>query len=480
MQQTRRFLDENFLLSNDTAVQLYRQYAEPQPVIDYHCHLPPDAIAEDRPFRDLTHLWLAGDHYKWRAMRTNGVDEHYVTGDATPWEKFLKYAETVPATLRNPLYHWTHMELAKPFGINGRLLDGTTAREIWDTCNEKLREPAFSPRGLLRQFRVEVVCTTDDPADDLRHHRALLAEKEDPGFVMLPAFRPDKVLATQDPATWNEYINRLSAASGRDIRTFDEAMAALEDRAGFFALHGCVLSDHGIEEPYADVYTATEVSGAFATLRGGGAIEEAAGRRLRSAFLHELGRLYARLGWTQQFHLGAIRNNNTRLFRRLGPDTGFDSIGDFPYAKALARLLDRLDCTNELPRTILYNLNPADNEMIATMIGNFQDGSVPGKMQFGSGWWFNDQRDGMIRQIEALSNMGLLYRFVGMLTDSRSFVSYSRHEYFRRLLCDIMGRDIEAGLLPGDLALSGDLVERVCYRNAKDYFGFTRPAEVPA
>jgi glucuronate isomerase len=456
----RTFLTENFLLHSDLARELYHKYAKNEPIFDYHCHLPPDQIAANKTFRNLYEIWLAGDHYKWRAMRSNGVPEKFCTGDASDWEKFLAFAQTVPYTLRNPLYHWTHMELKRFFGIT-KLLDGTTAKEIWDTANKKLAK--MPVHTILESNRVAVVCTTDDPTDSLEHHRALLNSKLK--TRVYPAWRPDRALTIDQPATWNAWVNKLGA--GGRLADF---LSALEKRLDFFHANGSRLADHGLNYMYADDFTEAGAAVAYANARAGQPIAPADADKFRSFLLHWLGEQYHARGWVMQFHLGALRNNNTRLMRTLGPDTGFDSIGDWPQAAALARYLDRLDQNNRLTKTILYNLNPADNYAFATMLGNFQDGSVPGKIQFGSGWWFLDQKEGMEWQINALSNLGLLSRFVGMLTDSRSFLSYSRHEYFRRLLCDLLARDVKNGELPRDVKLIGSMVRNICFANAKAYF----------
>lgn len=467
------FLSDDFLLQTDTARQLYHQHAAPQPIIDYHCHLPPDQIAQNRQFENLTQVWLYGDHYKWRAMRANGVNERFITGDASDWEKFEKWAETVPYTVRNPLYHWTHLELQRYFGIT-ELLGKSSARRIYDACNAQLRTPEFSVQSLLAKMRVETVCTTDDPADSLEHHRALAAS----GLAtrILPTFRPDKAM-TPEAADYNAYLDRLGAAAGQEIHTYADLLGALRRRHDYFAAHGCRLSDHGLEHLYASDYTEGEAAAAFAKARSGYELDTFEINQLKSALLIFLAELDWEKGWTQQFHLGALRNNNSRALRQLGPDTGWDSIGDFGQGRALSRFLDRLDSRDKLAKTILYNLNPADNELIATMIGNFNDGSVAGKVQFGSGWWFLDQKDGMEKQLNALSNISLLSRFVGMLTDSRSFLSYPRHEYFRRILCNLLGNDVENGELPAELLpWLGEVVENVSYRNAKAYFGFEQGA----
>jgi glucuronate isomerase len=463
------FLTDDFLLQTDTARHLYHEFAAPMPIIDYHCHLPPDQIADDRRFETITQLWLYGDHYKWRAMRTNGVAEHYCTGDAPDREKFMAWAATVPYTLRNPLYHWTHLELRRYFGITD-LLSPTTAGRIYDECTEKLQSPEFSVRGLLRRMNVETICTTDDPTDSLEHHRRV-AES---GFAVqvLPTFRPDRAMAAEDPVAFNAYVNRLEAAGNVTITGLDDFMAALQQRHDFFAEQGGKLSDHGLEHICAEPFTRPEVAALFDRLRAGHALSAAEVRTFKSAMLVWLAEMDWAKGWTQQFHLGALRNNNTRLLGQLGPDTGWDSIGDFDQARALSRLLDGLDSRNKLTKTILYNLNPADNEVMAAMTGNFNDGSVAGKVQFGSGWWFLDQKDGMEKQLNALSNLGLVSRFVGMLTDSRSFLSYPRHEYFRRILCNLFGNDIETGQLPNDIAWTGQIIQNICYHNAKAYFGF--------
>jgi glucuronate isomerase len=465
------FLDDDFLLETETAVRLYHEYAESEPIIDYHCHLSPALIAQNHKFANLTQIWLGGDHYKWRAMRSNGVSERYCTGDASDWEKFEMWARTVPSTLRNPLYHWTHMELRRPFGVGNTLLDPSTARRIYDHCNAKLAEDAFSTQGLLRQFNVVVVCTTDDPVDDLH---AQLAQAQAAGATtrLVPAWRPDRAMALDDAAAWNRYVDQLQAVANTAIASLDDLLAALQKRHDFFHQAGCRLSDHGLERVLALPYTEAEVRGIFAKARGGSPLSPLERDKLGAALLYELALMDHAAGWTQQLHLGAMRNNSTRMLRSLGPDTGFDSIGDFPQAQSLARFLDRLDAQNRLGKTILYNLNPADNEVLATMIGNFQDGTIPGKIQLGSAWWFLDQKDGMERQLGALSALGLLSRFVGMLTDSRSFLSYSRHEYFRRLLCNLLGGDVEKGLLPADFGLLGNMVRDICYRNAREYFGF--------
>jgi glucuronate isomerase len=467
----KAFLDENFLLESKTAERLYHEYAKDQPIIDYHCHLPPDQVADNRRFGTLTQIWLNGDHYKWRAMRSNGVAERYCTGDASDWEKFEMWARTVPYTLRNPLYHWTHMELANPFGVKGKLLNPSTAREIYDHCNSKLAQDSFTTQGLLEHFKVLVVCSTDDPLDSLEAHQRH-GKSASAATKLLPTWRPDKAMAMADLDGWNFWVEKLQDASGADIASFDDFLAAIEKRHTFFHQVGCRVSDHGFEKILAEPYTARQIEGVFAKARAKQALSPFERDQFCSAMIYELAIMDHARGWTQQFHLGALRNNSTRVMRTLGPDTGFDSIGDYPQAAGLARLLDRLDFTNQLCKTIIYNLNPADNEVIATMLGNFQDGSCPGKIQFGAAWWFMDQKDGMERQMNALSALSLLSRFVGMLTDSRSFLSYSRHEYFRRLLCNLLGNDVENGLIPADMDLLGNMVRDICFRNAREYFGF--------
>lgn len=467
----KTFLDKDFLLQTDAAKELYHEHAAKMPIIDYHCHLIPAMVANDYQFKSLTEIWLGGDHYKWRAMRTNGVDERYCTGtDTTDWEKFEKWAETVPYTMRNPLYHWTHLELKTAFGIE-KLLSPKTAREIYDECTAKLQTPEYSARNLMRRYHVEVVCTTDDPVDSLEYHKKC----KDDGFEIkvLPTWRPDKAMAVEVPADFRAYVEKLSDVSGVTISRFDDMIAALRKRQDFFASMGCKLSDHGIEEFYAEDYTPAEIDAIFNKVYGGQMLTQSEILKFKSAMLIVFAEMDAEKGWTQQFHYGAIRNNNTKMFKQLGPDTGFDSIGEFNTAKVMAKFLDKLNSEGKLAKTILYNLNPCANEVIATMLGNFQDGSVPGKIQFGSGWWFLDQKDGMEKQMNALSVLGLLSRFVGMLTDSRSFLSYPRHEYFRRTLCNLIGNDVENGLLPAsEMDFLGQMVENISYYNAKNFFQF--------
>ena len=465
----KKFLDENFLLENKTAEKLYHECAKPMPVIDYHNHLPPDQIANDINFENLTQVWLYGDHYKWRAMRTNGVHESYCTGDKSDYEKFEKWAATVPYTLRNPLYHWTHLELQRYYNIT-KILSADTAKEIYDEASEKLRSAEFSVRGLLRKANVKVLCTTDDPIDSLEHHAKIKAD----GFEIkiLPAFRPDKAMNVDDVATFNAYVDKVEAASNVSVSSYDDYLKALKNRHDFFATMGSSVSDHGLEQIYAEDYTDAEIKNIFAKIRSGKELDYTENLKFKSAALVEFAKWDAEKGWVQQYHLGALRNNNARMMKNLGPDTGWDSIGDFSQGKALAKFLNKLDTTNQLAKTILYNLNPADNEVMATMIGNFNDGSVAGKIQFGSSWWFLDQKDGMVKQMNALSNMGLLSKFVGMLTDSRSFMSYPRHEYFRRILCNMFGTEIENGELPNNMDWVGKVIQDICFNNANSYFGF--------
>jgi len=465
----KAFLDDDFLLNGKTAQRLYHEFAAGLPIIDYHCHLPPDEIAKDINFRNLTHAWLDGDHYKWRAMRANGINEHFVTGKATDEEKFAKWAETVPYTLRNPLYHWTHLELKRYFGID-KILSPATATEIYSEASARLQSEEYSVRNLLQKMKVEVVCTTDDPLDSLEYHQQLKTE----GFAIsiLPAFRPDKAMQVEDTVALNAYINKLQNLSGIAIADFDTYLDALKARHDYFASKGCKLSDHGLEHLYAEDFTETEINAIFKKIRHNYSLMPLEILKFKSAMLYHFALWDHAMGWVQQFHIGALRNNNTRALNNLGPDTGWDSIGDFGQARSLSRFLNKLDKEDRLAKTIIYNLNPADNEVIASMIGNFNDGSVAGKVQFGSAWWFLDQKDGMTKQLNALSNMGLLSRMVGMLTDSRSFLSFPRHEYFRRLLCNLFGEDIDRGELPHDIGWTGKIIRDICYYNAKNYFEF--------
>ncbi|MBC7828957.1 MAG: glucuronate isomerase [Chitinophagaceae bacterium] len=462
------FINEDFLLSNETAKILYYQYAKDLPIIDYHNHLPPDEIAGNKKFKNLTEIWLKGDHYKWRAMRAHGINEKYITGDASDEEKFLQWAKVVPYTIRNPLFHWTHLELQNPFGIL-EYLNESTASSIYNHCNALLEKDNFSTRSLLQHFKVEMVGTTDDPCDDLAAHRQLAVE----GFAtkVLPSFRPDKACVIQHRPVFIEYIRRLEKSSGVRITDIPSFLTALQKRVDYFHENGCRVSDHGFQQLPSSFVLSTAAEKEFADFISS---ENAKPFSEPEAFfgfiLIQLCRMYHAKGWVQQFHLGALRNNNSRMLRVLGPDTGFDSIADISQAASMSRFFDELDNTSQLTKTILYNLNPADNELFATMTGNFNDGTIKGKIQFGSGWWFLDQKDGMEKQLNALSNMGLVSSFIGMITDSRSFLSYSRHEYFRRVLCNLFGAEMERGELPNDEKWIGEIVQNICYYNAKDYF----------
>ncbi len=463
------FITEDFLLTNRKSRHLYHTYAEQEPILDYHCHLPPRDISDNRQFHNLTEIWLEGDHYKWRAMRANGIDERYCTGDASPFEKFQAWAGTVPCTLRNPLYHWTHLELKRYFGIE-ELLSESTARAIWERANAALGTDGLRAKGILGKFKVDVLCTTDDPTDDLSCHRAI--QTSGLSTRVLPAFRPDKALNVHSPEVFNPWVDRLAAASNVDIVCCRDFLDALGSRHEFFHSMGARLSDHGLDRCYARPCSDQTASRIFEKVRDGQAADGDEHEQFASYMMLFFGRLDAAKGWTKQLHLGARRNANTRRFRELGPDSGFDSIGDLPQIEALGAYLDRLDEENSLPKTIVYNLNPSDNYAFAAMIGNFQDGKIAGKLQFGGAWWFLDQREAMEWQINTLSNVGLLSRFVGMLTDSRSFMSYPRHEYFRRVLCNLIGRDIENGEFPDSDELAGPMIRNLCYGNAKRYLAF--------
>jgi len=465
------FLDKHFLLNTKTAQTLYHQYAKQMPVIDYHCHLLPAQIASDHQFQNITEAWLYGDHYKWRAMRTNGIDESYVTGDRSDLEKFQQWAATVPYTLRNPLYHWTHLELQRYFGITD-VLSSKNATEVFEKASALIQTPAFSVRNLLRKMNVALVCTTDDPLDDLAFHHQM--KKEGFEIPILPAFRPDNAMNVTDAEIFNKYIQKLQAVTGISIASFDDYLYALQSRHDYFAEAGCSVSDHGLEEIYAEDFTGSEIDAIFNKIHGGKSLNEIEQRKFKSAMLIHFAEWDHEKSWVQQFHLGALRNNNARMLNQLGPDTGWDSMGDFSQGKALAKFLGKLDTENKLAKTIIYNLNPADNELMATMVGNFNDGSVAGKVQYGSAWWFLDQKDGMVKQMNALSNMGLLSKFVGMLTDSRSFLSFPRHEYFRRILCNLFGEEIENGEMPNDIEWVGNIIQDICYRNARNYFNWQK------
>jgi glucuronate isomerase len=464
----KQFLTEDFLLQTKTARNLYHEHAEKMPVYDYHSHLPAYQIASDHRFENLTQAWLYGDHYKWRAMRTNGIGEKYVTGNASDSEKFEKWAQTVPYCIRNPLYHWTALELKNTFGIKDRLLGPETAREIYETCSEMLRTPEFSVRNIMRKANVRLVCTTEGPLDSLEHHKKIRGGHFD--IKVHTAFRPDKAMAVEDITSMNVFIDKLEQVCNMEISNFHSYIKSIWKRHAYFHENGCRLSDHGLDTAYAEDYTEKEIEKIFTRIRTGKDLDLSQCLKFKSAMMVELALMDYESGWVQQLHLGALRNNNTRMFNTLGRDIGCDSMGDLEIARPLSKFLDRLDKGKKLPKTILYNLNPKDNALCATMIGNFQDGSVPGKMQYGSAWWFLDQKDGMTEQMNILSNMGLLSRFVGMLTDSRSFLSFPRHEYFRRILCNILGNDVETGMLPDDSDLLGKIVEDICFNNAKNYF----------
>ncbi len=464
----KKFNDESFLLKSESAEKLYHEYAENMPIIDYHCHLSPKDIAEDRQFNSITEAWLEGDHYKWRALRTNGVCEENITGKADDYKKFECWAATVPYTLRNPLYHWTHLELKRYFGIT-KALNPQTCREIYDETSAKLKTKEFSIRNLLTRMNITSICTTDDPIDSLVYHQKIKADGF--GIDILPAWRPDKAMAVENPVTFNEYIDKLSAASNLSIDNFNQLLDALKNRHDFFHANGSRVSDHGLDTFYAEDYTDAEIAAVFAKIRSGKQLDTCEIMKFKSAMLYHFALLDQETNWVQQFHVGAMRNNSARMFKKLGPDTGFDSIGDIPVAQSMSKFFSRMDDDDKLAKTIIYNLNPTDNEVYATMIGNFQGSICPGKIQWGAAWWFLDQKFGMEKHLDALSSLGLLSRFVGMLTDSRSFLSYPRHEYFRRILCNCLGTDIENGEIPADFDLVGKMVQDISYNNAKNYFG---------
>jgi glucuronate isomerase len=471
------FIHDDFLLQTATARRLYHEVAARQPILDYHNHLPPQDIAENRQFATLADIWLEGDHYKWRAMRANGVEERFITGDAEPYEKFMAWAQTVPHTIRNPLYHWTHLELKRYFDIDD-LLDERTAPAIWERANAMLATPALSTHGILGKFKVAALCTTDDPTDDLRYHEQIAGSGL--STRVYPAYRPDKALAVDKPEAWNRWVDRLGSAANRDVLTLPDLLESLDDRHEFFHRHGARLSDHGLNYCYSDFPSDSEAAAIFDRARSGQAAGPEDHARFAAYLMLHFGRLDAKRGWTKQLHLGPIRNVRSRGLERLGPDTGHDSIGDWPQAQGLASYLDRLDRENALPKMIVYNNNPVDNYVFATMMGNFAGGGAPGKMQFGAGWWYLDTKEGIEWQLNTLSNVGLLSRFIGMLTDSRSFMSYPRHEYFRRVLCNLLGAEIERGELPGDDSLIRPLIENICFNNARNYLGLDVPATMTA
>ncbi len=466
--KNKSFIKDNFLLQNKYAEELYFNYAAPQPIIDYHCHLPPEEIAKDRVYDNISQVWISGDHYKWRAMRTMGVEEKYITGNASDKEKFKAWAKIVPATLRNPLYHWTHLELKRYFGID-ELLNEHTADGIYENVQAQLQEPKNSCRGLLTQMNVRTVCTTEDPIDTLEHHQNLT--KSNFKIKVSTAFRPDKAILIENEA-YNDYLDQLEKAADHSITNYQDLRDALRKRIEFFDANGCKLCDHGLSHISFETFSEIEINNIFTKRRKGETVSPVETEKFKTAILLFLGETYHEFDWVQQFHLGALRNNNSRMHRILGPDTGWDSMGDFKQAETLSRFLDALDSKDKLTKTILYNLNPADNEMFASMIGNFNDGSIKGKVQFGSGWWFLDQKDGIIKQLNALSNMGMVSCFIGMLTDSRSFLSFPRHEYFRRILCDLFGAEMASGELPDDMELVGKTIADISYHNAKEYFNF--------
>ena len=460
-------MDENFLLNNKTAIMLYHEYAAGMPIYDFHCHLNPKEIAENKKYQNISELWLGGDHYKWRAMRSNGISERYITGDASPKEKFIKWAETIPNCIGNPLYHWTHLELKRYFGID-KLLSPETAEEIWEKCNQALQKDEFSARGLIQRSNVELICTTDDPVDSLEYHMAI-AKDSSFKVKVLPTFRPDKSFNIENLG-FGEWIGNLSKVVGFEVNSFDALKKALQQRVDFFHKNGCRVSDHGFDAIVYGVGSEEEADAILQKALAGKALTETEVIKYKTQVLVFLGRQYSRLGWVMQLHIGASRNNNQRMMKALGPDTGFDAIDDKIFAEALAKFLNQLETTNELPKTILYTLNPNYNEIFGSIMGCFQGDTAPGKIQFGSGWWFNDQKDGMLRQMTALANFGLLSKFVGMLTDSRSFISYTRHEYFRRILCNLVGEWVENGEAPNDKKLLGKMIQDICYNNASHYF----------
>lgn len=462
------FMDENFLLTNKTAERLYHDYAKDMPIFDYHCHLNPKEIKDNKRYRNITEIWLGGDHYKWRAMRSNGVAEKYITGDAPDKDKFMKWAETMPNCIGNPLYHWTHLELKRFFDLN-EILSPQTAEVIWEKCNEMLAKDEFTARELIKRSNVKVICTTDDPADSLEDHIALAKDKTF-DVKVLPAFRPDKSFNI-DKAGFVEWIEKLGKVVGQKIQTFSNLKDALKERLEFFHEVGCRISDHALDPIVFEEGSEEEITAILQKALKREQLTESEIKKYKTQVMVYLGKQYTRLNWTMQIHIGTIRNNSKRMMRLLGPDTGFDSIADYTFAESLSKFLDKLDDTDELPKTILYCLNPRDNEILGTIIGCFQGGGIPGKIQVGSGWWFNDQKDGMTKQIVSLANLGLLSRFVGMLTDSRSFLSYTRHEYFRRILCNIIGEWVELGEAPNDFELLGSMVQNICFDNAKEYFG---------
>jgi glucuronate isomerase len=464
----KEFLNDNFLLDNEVSVELYHNHAKKMPIFDYHCHLSPKEIAEDKRYKNITELWLGGDHYKWRAMRSNGIDEKYITGDATDYEKFKAWTSTVPYCIGNPLYHWSHLELKRYFGIDS-IISPETTDEIWEKANAMLQEDGFTAREFLKKSNVKVLATTDDAIDSLEYHK-MIREDESFDIKVLPALRPDKGINIERN-TFLPWVEALGEVAGVEIKSYEDFIKALELRVDFFHEEGCRVSDHGIDDIFFMLATDEEVDGIFKKAMKGEELSPEEVEKYKTKTLVNLGRMYAERGWAMQLHIGALRNNNSLMFNKLGPDSGFDSIQDQHIAKKVSALLDELNKESKLPKTILYNLNAADNDILGTMIGNFQGDGIPGKMQFGSGWWFHDQKDGMIKQMTSLANLGLLRRFVGMVTDSRSFLSYIRHEYFRRILCNLIGTWVANGEAPYDMDLLGSMVEEICYYNALEYFG---------
>ena len=467
------FIHDDFLLQSAAARRLYHEFAESEPILDFHSHLPPASIAADHRFNDLSEIWLEGDHYKWRLMRANGIAERYCTGDASPLEKFQAWANTLPSALRNPIYHWTHLELKRYFGID-ELLNERTAKSIWEDANALLNTPDFSTRGILKKFQVRVVCTTDDPCDDLDNHQGV--NTTETGFRMYPTFRPDQALRVHEPDKFNPWLSRLAQSSNTHIHSLTAFLDALKLRHDAFHAQGGRMSDHGLPYCYASPCSERQAAAIFDKARSGTQASSDEHEQFASFLMLFFGRLDAEKGWTKQLHLGALRSVNSRKVRELGPDTGFDCIGDWPQSQALCGYLDLLERENALPRMILYNVNPADDDVFATAAGSFQDGTTAGKIQYGSAWWFLDQKEGIESQLNALSNTGLLSRFVGMVTDSRSFMSFPRHEYFRRVLCNLLGREMEAGELPNDIELIGSMVRNICFENARCFLGLKLPA----
>ena len=465
----QNFITEDFLLHSKAAKTLFHEYAKDMPIFDYHSHLPPEQIANDVKFENITQVWLYGDHYKWRLMRTFGINEEYITGDKSDYDKFISWSRTVPYTIRNPIYHWTHLELKDYFGISDRVLNPKNADYIYKKCNDLLQTDDFTVKNLLKRFNVKIVCTTDDPTSNLEYHKKIKEAKFE--IKVLPTFRPDKGMAVESSKVFNEWVDILESVTNTTINNYDTYISALKERHNYFHDIGCRLSDHGMETIFAENYSDSEISDIFRKIRAGNELGYNEILKFKSAIMIEFGVMDYEKNWTQMLHIGAMRNNNSRMFRSLGPDAGFDSIGDYKVARSLSTFLDILDNDDQLPKTILFNINPKENGTLASMVGNFQDGTIPGKIQYGPAWWFLDTKIGMTNQINILSDMGMLSKFVGMVTDSRSFLSYPRHEYFRRILCNLLGEEIEKGEIPNDLELIGNIVKDICYNNAKNYFG---------